>query len=99
MALDWHPLALFPILYKEVELLAATVGDWRLTAVVSAAEERLFWGQPSIFLSERLSFVPLSEYLHFCYLAYLLVIPGVAAYWYLKSTARPFTSSCCSSPS
>ena len=83
VALDWHPLALFPILYKEVQLLAAAVGDWRLTAVVSAAEERLFRGQPSIYLSQRLSIVALSEYLHFCYLAYLLLIPGVAAYWYL----------------
>ena len=90
VALDWHPLALFPILYKEVQLLAAAVGDWRLTAVVSAAEERLFRGQPSIYLSQRLSIVALSEYLHFCYLAYLLLIPGVAAYWYLTKRRAAF---------
>ena len=90
VALDWHPLALFPILYKEVQVLAAAVGDWRLTAVVSAAEERLFWGQPSLYLSERLSVVALSEYLHFCYLAYLLLIPGVAAYWYLTKRRAAF---------
>jgi len=90
VALDWHPVALFPILYKEVQLLATAVGDWRLTAVVSAAEERLFWGQPSIYLSERLSVVALSEYLHFCYLAYLLLIPGVAAYWYLTNQRAAF---------
>ena len=65
-----HPLALFPILYKEVQLLAAAVGDWRLTAVVSAAEERLFRGQPSLYLSERLSVVAVSEYPRFRYLAY-----------------------------
>jgi membrane-associated phospholipid phosphatase len=88
--LDWHPLALFPILYKEVQVLAAVVGDWRLTAVVSAAEERLFRGQPSLYLSERLSVVALSEYLHFCYLAYLLLIPGVAAYWYLTKQRAAF---------
>jgi len=90
VALDWHPLALFPILYKEVQLLATTVGDWRLTAVVSAAEERLFGGQPSIYLSERLSVVALSEYLHFCYLGYLLIIPGVAAYWYRTKQRAAF---------
>src|SRR5580765_6887357 len=33
---DWHPLALFPFLYKEVELLAPVLGDWRLTAVIPA---------------------------------------------------------------
>ena len=90
VALDWHPLALFPILYKEVQLLAAAVGDWRLTAVVSAAEERLFGGQPSLYLSERLSVVAVSEYLHFCYLAYLVLIPGVAAYWYLTKRRAAF---------
>ena len=24
---DWHPLMLFPLLYKEVEVLAAVIGD------------------------------------------------------------------------
>ena len=61
VALDWHPLALFPILYKEVQVLAAAGRDWRLTAVVSATEERLFYGQPSIYLSNRLSVVVLSD--------------------------------------
>ena len=90
VALDWHPLALFPILYKEVQVLAAAVGDWRLTAVVSAAEERLFWGQPSIYMSKQLSVVALSEYLHFCYVAYIVIVPGVAAYWYLTKQRAAF---------
>jgi membrane-associated phospholipid phosphatase len=81
---DWHPLALFPVLFKEVELLAAALGDWRLTTVIPAWESALFAGQPSLYLSERLPFVPLSEYLHFCYLSYGIVIPSVAAYWYVS---------------
>ena len=82
MIRDWHPLILFPLLYKEVELLAPVIGDWRLTAAIPAWESALFGGQPSLYLSERLAFVPLSEYLHFCYLSYAIVIPLVAAYWY-----------------
>ena len=78
---DWHPLLLFPFLYKEVELLAPVLGDWRLTAAIPAWESALFAGQPSLYLSERLAFVPLSEYLHFCYLSYVIVIPSLAAYW------------------
>ena len=77
---DWHPLMLFPLLYKEVEVLAAVIGDWRLTAAIPASESALFAGQPSLYLSERLPFVPLSEYLHFCYLSYVIVIPSVTAY-------------------
>ena len=87
---DWHPLMLFPLLYKEVELLAAVIGDWRLTAAIPAWESALFAGQPSLYLSERLAFVPLSEYLHFCYLSYVIVIPSVAAYWYVSGRRVAF---------
>ncbi len=58
---DWHPLMLFPLLYKEVELLAAVIGNWRLTASIPMWESALFAGQPSLYLSERLAFVPLSD--------------------------------------
>jgi hypothetical protein len=87
---DWHPLMLFPLLYKEVELLAAVIGDWRLSAVIPAWESALFAGQPSLYLSERLAFVPLSEYLHFCYLSYVIVIPSVTAYWYVSGRRTAF---------
>jgi membrane-associated phospholipid phosphatase len=87
---DWHPLLLFPLLYKEVERLAPVLGDWRLTAAIPAWESALFAGQPSLYLSERLAFVPLSEYLHFCYLSYVIVIPGVSAYWYVTGRLTAF---------
>jgi len=87
---DWHPLMLFPFLYKEVELLAPALGDWRLTAAIPTWEAALFAGQPSVYLSERLAFIPLSEYLHFCYAAYVIVIPSVAAYWYVSGRRVAF---------
>ena len=87
---DWHPLLLFPLLYKEVELLAPALGDWRLTTAIPAWESMLFAGQPSQYLSERLAFVPLSEYLHFCYLSYGIVIPAVAGYWYVSGRRTAF---------
>ena len=80
---DWHPIVLFPLLYKEVEVLAAAFGDWRLTDVIPVLEAMVFGGQPSLYLSDYLSFVPLSEFLHFCYLSYVIVIPGLAGYWYI----------------
>jgi membrane-associated phospholipid phosphatase len=87
---DWHPLLLFPLLYKEVEVLATAIGDWRLTAAIPAWESALFAGHPSLYLSERLAFVPLSEYLHFSYLSYGIVIPSVAAYWYVSGRRAAF---------
>jgi membrane-associated phospholipid phosphatase len=79
---DWHPFVLFPLLFKEVELLASAFGDWRLTHVIPAIEATLFAGEPSVYLSSSLNLVPLSEWLHFCYLSYIVMLPGVAAYWY-----------------
>ena len=90
LARDWHPLALFPLLYREVEVLAGVMGNWRLTETVAAAEAALFGGQPSLYLSERLPFVPLSEFLHFCYFAYVIVIPGLAAWWYFGNRRAAF---------
>ena len=81
---------LFPLLYKEVELLAPAIGDWRLSTAIPAWESALFAGQPSLYLSERLAFVPLSEYLHFSYLSYVIVIPSVAAYWYVSGRRAAF---------
>jgi membrane-associated phospholipid phosphatase len=34
--------------------------------------------------------VPLSEYLHFCYLSHVIVIPSVAAYWYVSGLRVAF---------
>ena len=87
---DWHPIVLFPILYKEVEVLAAAFGDWRLTDVIPSLEASVFAGRPSIYLSSYLSFVPLSEFLHFCYLSYVVVIPGLAGYWYVAGPRVAF---------
>src|SRR5262249_47519910 len=87
---DWHPILLFPVLYKEVELLAAAIGNWRLTNVIPVVEATLFAGQPSLYLSERLDFVPLSELLHFCYVSYLIVVPGVSGYWYAVGRRAAF---------
>ena len=61
-----------------------------MTAAIPACESALFAGQPSLYLSERLAFVPLSEYLHFCYLSYMIVIPSVAAYWYVSGRRAAF---------
>lgn len=87
---DWHPILLFPLFYKEVERLAAAFGDWRLTGVIPAVEAKLFAGQPSMYLSARLDFVPLSEFLHACYLSYIIMIPAVAAYWYVTNRRAAF---------
>jgi membrane-associated phospholipid phosphatase len=87
---DWYPVMLFPILYQEVEWLAAAFGNWGLTERLQELEASLFGGQPSVYLSERLASVPLSEYLHFCYFSYLLLVPLVGGLWYFKGKREAF---------
>ena len=87
---DWYPAIVFPILYKEVELLASTLGDWRLTGPLQNLEATLFAGQPSLYLSQRLSWVWLSEYVHFCYFAYVLLFPVIGGIWYFTGKRHAF---------
>ena len=79
---DWYPVMVFPLFYKEVEFLAAAFGNWGLTEPIRSLEANLFQGHPSLYLSERWSWVPLSEYLHFCYFSFMVVLPVVGGYWY-----------------
>jgi len=87
---DWYPVILLPLLFKEVEVLAAGFGNWGLTDVLQRLEVSWFGGHPSMYLSEVLPWIPLSEYLHFCYFAYLLLIPAVGGYWYFTQQRAKF---------
>jgi membrane-associated phospholipid phosphatase len=78
----WYPIFLFPLLYKEVEFLAADFGNWGLTEPIRQLEVTLFAGHPSLYLSELLPWWPLSEVLHFCYISHVLLLPALAGYWY-----------------
>jgi membrane-associated phospholipid phosphatase len=79
---DWYPVIAFPVLYKEVELLAAAFGNWGLTEPIRSLEVFLFAGHPSDYSSEILEWAPLSEYLHLCYFAHVLLLPALGGYWY-----------------
>jgi membrane-associated phospholipid phosphatase len=87
---DWYPVLLFPVLYKEVEQFALAFGDWRLTKSIQQLEVALFDGHPSLYASWLYPWVPLSEYLHFCYFAYLLLLPIVGGWWYFSGRRHHF---------
>jgi membrane-associated phospholipid phosphatase len=87
---DWYPVLLFPVLYKEAERFALAFGDWRLTESIQRLEVAFFGGHPSLYASRLYPWVPLSEYLHFCYFAYLLLLPVVGGLWYFNGRRRDF---------
>lgn len=87
---DWYPVALFPLLFREVGLLAATLGNWGLTERIRSLEVVLFHGHPSLYLSQQWAWVTLSEYLHFCYFFFMIMMPVVGGYWYLTGHKLAF---------
>lgn len=88
--LDWYPVFTFPLLYKQVEFLAETLGDWRLTQVIQRWEIQIFSGYPSMWLGEAFPSILISEYLHFCYFCYILLLPVIGGYWYFRGRQPAF---------
>ena len=87
---DWYPAMVFPVFYKEVEVLATAFGNWGLTEPLQRLEVGLFSGHPSLYLSERLDSILLSEYVHFCYFAFVLLFPVIGGIWYFTGKRAAF---------
>ena len=87
---DWYPVPLFGMLFKEVELLAAVIGNWSLTGRIQQLEQDIFGGQPAEYLSELLPWIPLSEYLHFSYISYLAFVPVIGGIWHATGRREAF---------
>ena len=88
--LDWYPIFAFPLLYKQVEFLAEIIGAWDLTQIIQRWEVQIFTGYPSLWLGDMFPSILLSEYLHFCYFCYILLIPAVGGYWYFRGKRTAF---------
>ena len=82
---DWYLLALVPLLYTELALLNVAVHNGRyFDEIILRWEEQIFGGQPSRELAAAFPNLLLSEFLHFSYIAYYLIIYGPFVYWYVK---------------
>jgi len=71
------PFLLFAVLYPMTGRINIGMTTWILDGPIEQLEEMLFWGQPSLYLSERLPSLLLSEFLHGCYFIYYLLIIGL----------------------
>ncbi len=87
---DWYPIATIPIFYLEIPPLTQMVVQRYFDDKIIECEERLFNGQPSIYLSERLSSKGLSELLHLCYFSYGAIVFGLAVVLYSQGRYEAF---------
>lgn len=82
---DWYVLALMPLLYTELAVLNVAVHNGRyFDDIILRWEEQLFGGQPSRELAAAFPSLALSEFLHFSYIAYYLIIYGPFVLLYLR---------------
>ncbi len=82
---DWYVLGLMPALYTELALLNVSVHNERyFDDIILRWEQQLFGGQPSRGLAAAMPWLPLSEFLHFSYIAYYLIIYGPFVLLYLS---------------
>lgn len=82
---DWYALALIPLLYTELAVLNVSVfGGRYFDSVIIGWEESLFGGHPFSALAHAFPYLPVSEFLHFSYISYYLIIYGPPLYLYLR---------------
>ena len=82
---DWYLLALVPLLYTELAVLNVAVHNGHyFDNTIIQWEETIFNGQPSRELATAFPNLILSEFLHFSYIAYYLIIYGPFVWLYLR---------------
>ena len=90
MLRDWYPIATILIFYLEIPPLAQMVIQRYLDDKIIGFEERLFRGQPSMYLSERFSSRWISELLHLCYFSYYPIVVGLVGVLYFQGRHEAF---------
>lgn len=82
---DWYLLILIPALYTELATLNVAVHNGKyFDPIILGWEQRIFGGQPSRELAHAFPYLPLSEFFHFSYISYYLIIYGPPLYLYLR---------------
>ena len=82
---DWYALLLVPALYTELATLNVAVHNGAyFDDLIIHWEAQIFGGQPSRELAAAYPYLWLSEFLHFAYISYYLIIYGPFLLLYLR---------------
>lgn len=88
----WYPPAALPFIYKELAVLNRIIWDRYFDPIVQVWERILFEQSPVMWLSEWMNSFWMSEYLHFSYTFYYLMIPILGFALYGRRRYRAFES-------
>lgn len=81
---ETYPLMALPLLYGELDVLNRAIWSGCFDAQVLRWEHAVFGVYPSVFLREWINNPVLSEYLHFSYYGYYLLVPLLGLWLYVK---------------
>ena len=87
---EWYPLATIPLFYWGVSPLTQMFYRGYYDDEVMRWGDRLFNGQPSIYLNKYLPKIALSEVLHLCYFSYYGIVLSLAAVLYIQGRFEVF---------
>ena len=87
---DWYPITTILIFYLEIPPLVQMVQQRYFDDLVIEWEDRLFNGQPSIYLRARFPSKWLSELLHLCYFSYYPIVFGLVTVLYFQGRHEAF---------
>ncbi len=85
-----YVLLLMPAAYKDVEVVNRIVTDRYYDPFIQRFDLAVFGGHPNAWLAHALPVPALSEALHFCYLAYVLLVPILGFTLYLRGRVEVF---------
>lgn len=87
---DWYPPVILPFLYVELARLNRIVWESYFDSWIQSLERWVFTVSPVLWFSEVLPSLLVSEYLHFAYIFYYLMIPILGFALYLKKRSIEF---------
>ncbi|MDM7914126.1 MAG: phosphatase PAP2 family protein, partial [Candidatus Eisenbacteria bacterium] len=85
---DTYPMWFLPLFYGEIAVLNRLLWSGYFDATVLQWEQSLFGGFPSLLFESWLPSRLLSEFLHFSYMTYYLLVPILGFWLYLRGRAE-----------
>ena len=87
---DWSPLFLLPILHRETEILTSAFNKDHYDTLLIQMEKKYFPSVMNFHLNNSANSKLLSEFLHFCYLSFYVLIYGVPLFFYMRHEYAAF---------
>ncbi len=85
----WYPVLLFTFLYEETRYLVHIIFEGWFDPFINSFELKVFGVYPSVWF-QKITSLPLTEYMMFSYFSYYFLLPLLGAILYFKGKIKEF---------